>query len=592
MLSTLGSFARSLMDRRHSMDLRTFPISARLATALLVPAAIVALAPALAAQSEDDDTYMGENTDRYASVRVLEGEATVRKGDEDESLSRGVPISEGDVVESHGRGVLQLADGSRVAFGPGTTFQIAALFADKGRDRQVLLRLDRGRLRIAVGRDSEALIRVDTPSGSASLLDGASGSFEVESDRTVRVRVHTGRLTFYNERDKASLIAGERLTVYGDQDRLDRIRNFNTYSSDAFDGWCERQLAVRRGPSWDRVPPEIRYYSDDLDEHGEWVYVAEYRTWCWRPLRVSAEWRPYWRGRWGAYPGGMTWISDEPWGYVTYHHGRWGWTTGLGWYWIPGVFFAPAWVAWHSSDLYFGWAPMGYHNRPATWGYGSWNGGYCWNVVEINYINVQHIHSHTHQEPGVIRTFNAGSGSTNWSSGPSGNRPLTSAWRQTPLVVNANEFRNPSQVQRVLQDPNTSRERLRTYEQQGNRTIYRRPLTDSRSPAPSGGTSVPPIPFEDRTRLNTERPIIRTEPSRPSATPGGSPNPNRPLSRPVVVPPPPSEQPSAGRSQPPSSQPRGNSGTGRSQTTTPPPPSVQPVLPPPPIIKRRPVGRP
>ena len=153
-------------------------------------------------------------------------------------------------------------------------------------------------------------------------------------------------------------------------------------------------LDLRRGPSWDRVPAEIRYYSDDLDENGEWVYVDEYRTWCWRPLRVSAEWRPYWRGRWGAYPGGMTWISDEPWGYVTYHHGRWGWGAGLGWYWIPGIHYAPAWVAWQSSDAYFGWAPMGYYNRPVSWGYGAWGGGFCWNVVEINFIHTSHLHTH------------------------------------------------------------------------------------------------------------------------------------------------------------------------------------------------------
>ena len=64
----------------------------------------------------------------------------------------------------------------------------------------------------------------------------------------------------------------------------------------------------------------------------------------------------------------MTWVSPEPWGYVTYHHGRWGWTASIGWFWIPGVYYAPAWVAWQSDDAYFGWAPLGYDNAPRPLG--------------------------------------------------------------------------------------------------------------------------------------------------------------------------------------------------------------------------------
>lgn len=513
------------------MDLHSFSVSARWASALLVPAALVALAPTLSAQSDEGDTYMGENPDRYASVRVLDGEATIRKGEVEESLSRGVPIAEGDVVESHGRGVLQLADGTRVAFGSDTRFQVATLFTDKDQDRQVLLRLDYGRLRIAMGRESEAKIRIDMPSGSAILADGSSASFEMERDRTARVKVLSGRMVFLNEREQASLLAGERLTVYSNQDRLDRIQNFNTYEGDAFDSWSDRSLAMRRGPSWEKVPPEIRYYSDDLDNNGEWVYVDEYRTWCWRPLRVSADWRPYWRGRWGAYPGGMTWISDEPWGYVTYHHGRWGWGAGLGWYWIPGVYYSPAWVAWQSSDAYFGWAPMGYYNRPATWGYGAWGGGYSWNVVEINFIHVERIHTHTRQDPDLIRSFNSGNGSGGWSNGPGGNRPLAHPWRQGPLVVSQNEFRHPDQMQHVFQDPNAAKNRLQTYEQQSGRTIYRRPPSDPKlqplASPPSGVTG-----FEDRSHLHApaEHPIIRSGP--PVAGP-------RPLTQPQRSTPPP-----------------------------------------------------
>jgi len=573
------------------MVFSSFHVSRGGITALLVPAALVAMAPALAAQDPEDDTYLGENTEQYASLRSLEGEATVRKGDVEEPLSRGVPITEGDVVESHGRGVLQLADGTRVAFASGTRFEVASLFLDQDRERQVLLRLDYGRLRVVLGRDSEARVRVDTPSGSVLLADGASASLEVERDRTTRVKVQSGRASFLNERDRASLVAGERLTVYSAQDRLDRVQDYNTYGGDAFDSWSDRALATRRGPSWDRVPAELRYYSDDLDENGEWVYVDEARSWCWRPLRVSAEWRPYWRGRWGAYPGGMTWISDEPWGYVTYHHGRWGWGAGLGWYWVPGAHYAPAWVAWQTTDVYFGWAPMGYRGQPVTWGYGAWGGGFCWNIVEINFIHTHHLHTRTHRDPGVIRTFNSGTGSTTWNSG---NRPLTHPWRQRPVVVSQGEFRDPSRFQQVVRDSGTQRNRLRTYEERSGRPLARPTYPDSRT-----GTPLPPRV----TRPSTEPPRPSIEPSRPLGRPQPRTDPGqRPGNPPVVLPPPVTRAPSSGpgtsrpipREQPilrPPDDvrpPRSGPSASRPQ---PPSTSDVPVLPPP-IPKKRPLGRP
>ncbi|MDE3246528.1 MAG: FecR domain-containing protein, partial [Acidobacteriota bacterium] len=285
-------------------------------------------------QEDDERIYEGEAPYRYASVKVLEGDVRIHKGDLDETLSRGTPIAEGDVVDSRGRGVLQLGDGSRVAFGRNTRFTIAALFTEKDGSRQVLLRLDRGSLRVNYGSESEGRIRIDTPSGTAVLDGKANVTVAVDSDRSVKVHVASGRMVFTNERDQARILAGERLTVYSSQDRLDRVRSYNTYEQDDFDAWSDSYMTARRGASWDNVPADIRYYSDDLDDHGSWVDVPEIGR-CWRPRVAYDDWRPYAYGRWGAYSGGLTWISDEPWGYLTYHYGRWGWGANFGWYWIP-----------------------------------------------------------------------------------------------------------------------------------------------------------------------------------------------------------------------------------------------------------------
>ena len=231
------------------------PVSPSLVTALLAVSTPFAFhAPAHAAtvlvQDGDEQTYQGEAPYRYASVKVLEGDVRIRKGDADESLSRGTPIAEGDVVDSRGRGVLQLGDGTRVAFGRNTRFTIAALFTEKDGARQVLLRLDRGSLRVNYGSESEGRIRIDTPSGTAILDGKANATVAVDSDRSVKVHVSSGRINFTNERDQARIL-GERLTV-SSQDRLDRVRSYNTCRMISI---LERFIhAGPAGASWDNVP--------------------------------------------------------------------------------------------------------------------------------------------------------------------------------------------------------------------------------------------------------------------------------------------------------------------------------------------------
>ena len=105
---------------------------------------------------------------------------------------------------------------------------------------------------------------------------------------------------------------------------------------------------------------EIRAESDfyePLTPLGEWVVVGSYGR-CWRPARVEAGWQPYCNGNWQRTDAGWYWVSDEPWGWATYHYGRWNFTDQYGWYWVPQTQWAPAWVSWHSGGGYIGWAPL------------------------------------------------------------------------------------------------------------------------------------------------------------------------------------------------------------------------------------------
>ena len=54
---------------------------------------------------------------------------------------------------------------------------------------------------------------------------------------------------------------------------------------------------------------------------------------------------------------GWSWQSDYPWGDIAFHYGRW-YRDALGWVWVPGYDWAPAWVCWRQTEGYCGWAPL------------------------------------------------------------------------------------------------------------------------------------------------------------------------------------------------------------------------------------------
>ena len=96
-----------------------------------------------------------------------------------------------------------------------------------------------------------------------------------------------------------------------------------------------------------------------LEPHGAWLETADY-GYVWQPREAesSQSWRPYTNGRWVYTDAGWTWISEESFGWATYHYGRWTRLRGIGWVWVPGQQWAPAWVSWRKSNDYVGWAPL------------------------------------------------------------------------------------------------------------------------------------------------------------------------------------------------------------------------------------------
>ncbi|MFA8342725.1 MAG: DUF6600 domain-containing protein [Rhodothermaceae bacterium] len=104
---------------------------------------------------------------------------------------------------------------------------------------------------------------------------------------------------------------------------------------------------------------EVSYeiFYESLAPYGEWIEI-DYDLVVWKPYSPGRHWAPYKKGEWFWTSDGWYWDSYEPFGWATYHYGRWHHDDYYGWLWFPGERWAPAWVEWRYSDNYIGWTPL------------------------------------------------------------------------------------------------------------------------------------------------------------------------------------------------------------------------------------------
>ena len=169
---------------------------------------------------------------------------------------------------------------------------------------------------------------------------------------------------------------GARVFVEGDNagewETADAARN-----TDEFDNWAsdrDATIAKRiKDAYYDKYYDNDIYGADDLDAYGEWVHTSNY-GYVWRPYKNSisiyADWSPYRYGHWRWVPPyGWTWVNDEPWGWATYHHGRWIYDNGY-WVWTPYGYYRPSRSWWFPALVVINiindnvcWYPLQYHHR-------------------------------------------------------------------------------------------------------------------------------------------------------------------------------------------------------------------------------------
>ncbi len=237
-------------------------------------------------------------------------------------------------------------------------------------DRATQIRLAQGSLILRVRHvDDDDNYEVDTPNLAFTLLQPGEYRINVNPDgnQTVitawhgRGRVSAGGLSY--------TVVAHQSAVFTGTDHLNYDLG-QVSQADNFDQWAfDRDDRQDHADSADYVSREMTGY-EDLDEYGDWSYVAGYGP-CWRPGALVVGWAPYRFGHWAwVGPWGWTWVEDEPWGFAPFHYGRWAFMSG-GWLWVPGPVvvrpvWAPALVAFvggrpgfrFSAGVGVGWFPL------------------------------------------------------------------------------------------------------------------------------------------------------------------------------------------------------------------------------------------
>lgn len=149
---------------------------------------------------------------------------------------------------------------------------------------------------------------------------------------------------------------------YRYQDDYDgRYSDYNAYESDP----NYYHQSYRQSASYQYIPEDAEIAGvEDLDHYGDWQDVPNYGQ-CWSPRSTSADWAPYRDGYWSDDRTlGLTWVSNERWGWAPYHYGRWA-HVNQQWFWVPAEItrhstYAPALVAFIAprADT-VGWVPLG-----------------------------------------------------------------------------------------------------------------------------------------------------------------------------------------------------------------------------------------
>ncbi len=494
-----------------------------IAAALIILAAGVWAqeAKAPAPQNPKDVQDAKYTNDSIARLSFIEGKTFVQRasdlGYEEGALN--MPISEGDRIStSDGRAEIHFGKGNYVRLNGDTKLDVLNL--PKKDDDITRLRVWSGSVYLVVGTlKKEKGIELHSADSSFYVLDRGIYRVDVRENRETEVQVFEGLIEAAGEAGSSLLKAGQRLEVTEGR-FASKPSSFIAVANDSFDKFNEsRNSVTRRQYAKAYLPEELSDFEAELDEYGEWTYLAPYGN-VWVPGGVDNDWRPYYNGRWTWLPlTGWTWWPYEPWGWSTFHYGRWHWGLDMGWYWIPMNMWGPAWVNWWWDDFYFGWAPLSYWGYPGiVMGghyYGHYYGpNYPYGSAALTVIRKDHL-----KAPGISANALRGDSlkSLNKMSLTSRNlnlRPAGTKISVQPLDGNRVMLRKDNSQTGLAPD----KRGLGGSSSANSPRAIRRPAETGKSPGASSGTAAKPQSVKGPDKGAKAAPAKTSSPSQGSAS--------------------------------------------------------------------------
>jgi hypothetical protein len=344
----------------------------------------------------DDQVYFGHIA--YCEHRGDEGDPKIVR-DEQKAAERAVvnaPLLPGDTIATGAgrRCEAQFDTGTVVRLDGATKLRIETILAPAlTRDAGVTnFLLATGRIEIQYRHYAKnEVFQVLTPTAAVKLSDRAVVTISLEDDGSTTVEPRSGSAQVLFERQgggarRRTVDAGQRYVFGSGHGGGEKAPSESAAVLD-FRGWNEvrnsesykaASLSSEGTTTLHGAPPAVVEFASRAQGFGRWVSSDIYGA-VWRPYdNDRAGWRPYLEGQWAPVQGDLFWIADEPWGWVPYHLGYWTSLRGYGWVWVPGSWFAPAWVHWSPNDALWGWRPMDvwdfYGDDSLAW-YGGDGGG-------------------------------------------------------------------------------------------------------------------------------------------------------------------------------------------------------------------------
>ena len=338
----------------------------------------------------DDD--VPDVTARVARISFIRGEAQIRRAgvDEWERATLNLPVVEGDEIATvDGRIEIQFGIYTHLRLAENSFLKIATL-----KDEGIAVSLPAGTFSVSITSFDKDKTFFEADAPKTTLAVQRSGTYRIdagkEGDDEIRISASDGgEARVYSENAGFTIKNGRSARVFIDGPNAGEWESAEVARySDEFDEWAEDrdELVAKRlkDAYYDRYYDQDIYGADDLNGYGDWVHSVDY-GYVWRPYNSSistyVDWSPYRYGHWRWMPPfGWVWVNDEPWGWATYHHGRWLYDNGY-WVWSPYGYYRtsrswwfPALVVINIYNNNYCWYPLPYRHRYRHYNWG--NGGY------------------------------------------------------------------------------------------------------------------------------------------------------------------------------------------------------------------------